>query len=166
MSASDKLGITLEVEGLAELEKAMQQFEANIQLRVISSAARASAKPVLKRAKANLQRRSSPSSGALAESLGIKKVSRRFSGNAVSYLVAPIENNKTAAAQYKAFYGRGGYGIYHGHFVEFGVPGKTRAQPYLRPAGAAAAGDSKAEFLRFLKRGVTREARKAARLSR
>jgi len=160
-------GITLKVEGLKEIELGMKQFAADVQLKILASAVRESAKPMVIAAKENLQVRENPSSGALAESIGIKKVSKRFSGGSVTYLVAPIETNKTAAAQYASFYGRGGSGIYHGHLVEYGVPSLgIKAQPFLRPAADSTAGISTQVFKTKLARGVVLAAKRAARLGK
>ena len=159
--------ISAEVSGLKELDKAIKQFNANIQLKVLAGAVRESAKPVLNRAKQNLNRISANSSGSVRESMMIKKASKKASGNSVKYFVAPNEKSLVAAATYLDYYGRGGSGIFHAQWIELGIPSRgIKARPFLRPAGDSAAGESSQSFIKGLNRGVNRETRKAARLSK
>ena len=154
-------GITAEVHGLKALQKGLEVFKADIQLKALAASLRVSAKPVAKQAESNLQRTSSASSGALAQAIKIRKLSRKRAGGTVTYHVTPNRTDKVAAAQYRDFWGRGGSGIFHAHLVEFGTK-RNRARPFLRPAIDSTESQVDNTFRTELKKRVDRAAKKAA----
>jgi len=155
-----KPAISLDVPDFAAIDAAMKELQADIQLKVMRSALRESAKPPVRAAKANLQRTGTASSDALAASIGIKKRTDRNATKTIAYLVGPIENDKGAAAQYRSFYGRGGSGIYHGHLLEFGTK-HSNERRWLRPAIDSTYQESIAVFSDQMKRKIKRAAAKA-----
>ena len=140
-----KDALTIKVDGLEELEEALKQFTDKMQNKLITSALRAAAKPVVKDAKRRAHQTSAPSSGALAESIGLKvRKSHRRGGNITGLWVAPIRNQRKALLQYLSYYGiplsgkNANSGIRHGHLVEFGhqkpFGGSVEPRAFLRPA--------------------------------
>jgi len=122
-------------------------------------------------------------SGALAESIGMRAVSKsaaRRSGVAARVEMVPVRNNRKAMAMYIAHYytARGKSvpskmvtsGIRHGHLVEFGHAARSGgfvpARPFLWPAARAQSSVYTQNFAALLEKktqaAVRREARKRA----
>ena len=161
-----KADIELKVEGLQELNRKLDQFALKTQKSMVTSALRAGAKIVQAAAKANAHKSKHPSSGALAESVGIKakRFGRGGKGSVSSLWVGALRSDKKAVAQYAGFYGKASVksingGIRHGHLVEFGTK-HQEARPWLYPA---LKGNEQAVVNRFrtvLSKRIEREVKK------
>lgn len=131
---------------LTEVNKALAIFPAKIQRSLVTSALRFAAQPLKKQMESNARRTMHPSSGALAESIGIKasRGGRKGGGIIRRIWVGPMRSDPKALLKYLSFYGKtltrssANSGIRHGHLVEFGfTAGNGRqvpAQPFIRPA--------------------------------
>lgn len=132
----------METKGLKELSAILDQFPEKMRRSHITSALRAGGKEVVSAAKSKAQQAREPSSGALAESIGIRARKSR-NGGQHRILIGPLRNDKQAFLQYLSFYGislsskNAKSGIRHGHLVEFGHSypgGSVPARPFMRPA--------------------------------
>jgi len=109
---------------------------------LLSSAMRGSAKPTIMASAKRLALKGD-GSGALSESIGIRKLSRskvKTRRVAAGIEIVPIRYNLKAISMYSNFYYPRGTsvkrfvdGIRHGHLVEFGTK-YTSARPFLWPA--------------------------------
>jgi len=136
--------LSVKIVGLSEAMERLSQLPVQMQKSAIGSSLRQAAKPIAAAMKAKAGSTGS-GSGALAESVGIRGVSKsKLKGNQVSaMLIGPLRDSPKALIKYAAYYGKtlsgklAKAGIRHGHLVEFGhsVGGtKVGARPFMRPA--------------------------------
>jgi hypothetical protein len=159
----------IKVSGLKEVEAQLLKLGSKEGTKVLRAAMLRATKPIQDQAKANAA--AIPSgSGALEKSIG-----RRFEiggrgvfgegllpnlGGKFNVVIAPLKSSRVAIALYNLFYQpkRKRRGIYHGHFVEFGIRGPARhiLQRALDSRGSQSvqslASEIKAGIERLLKR--------------
>ena len=160
---------TWKVDGLKELDKAMDELTSKMRNSFTTSALKAAAKPVIAAAKEGARKSKHPSSGALAESLGVK--AQRKGGEHISVWVGTMRENKTALQSYFSYYYAGktiplsrlANGIRHGHLIELGTARGVQKRPFLRPALDSQKGVAVSEFKRVLKRKIELQAAKSYR---
>ncbi len=160
---------TWKVDGLKYLDDALDELSLKMQVSFTTSALKAAAKPVVAAAKEGARNSKHPSSGALAESIGVK--ASKKGGEHVSVWVGAMRENKTALQSYFSYYYAGktiplsrlANGIRHGHLIELGTARGVQKRPFLRPALDSQKGVAVSEFKRVLKRKIDG---KAARLYR
>jgi hypothetical protein len=133
----------------------------------------AAVKTILQAAKANA--RAGDSSGALAESIGIRtspKGGTLRRGKVAGIYLTPLRNNPRAIALYIAHYRskrafKGIGGIRHGHLVEFGHATKNGgfvpARPFLWPAAASQSPSYRGLFAALLSKKIEAAVKRAAR---
>lgn len=139
----------VKIHGLEEAVNAMEAAfpkDTNKQRSLVNQGLRASAKEtILNEAKSRAY--SGDSSGALAESLGIRNIpKRRLKARRVAGVyIAPIRFNTKAMKMYADYYRKNSNslrkvvdGIRHGHLVEFGTR-HSAANPFLWPAAQSKA---------------------------
>ncbi|MDF2811129.1 MAG: hypothetical protein K0S56_2160 [Microvirga sp.] len=167
---------TLKVEGLAELQKGLEQFKKSTQTGVLTRVLRKAAKPIETAAKANAP----VDSGELRDSI-ITEVIRTNAGkaaytDAMRSGASRVEAGQAARAANREAAGRGASSTvrvrakaWYSHFIEWGTR-KASAHPFLGPAlrqkeGAAVksiAADLKSEIEKTAARVAKRAARKAS----
>jgi len=98
---------------MGDLLKKLRKLPSKVRDKVVVGAVRASAKPIIKEARALAPKRT----GNLAKSIGANK--RRSKGTIVHFSVSPRKGGK--------------YDGWYAHFVEFGTR-KMAPRPFLRPA--------------------------------
>jgi len=155
---------TWKVEGLKYLEDALDELSKDMKFRFTTSALKAAAKPVIAAAKEGARNNKHPSSGALAESLGVK--AQKKGGENISVWIGTMRENKTALRSYFTYYYAGktiplsrlANGIRHGHLIELGTARGVQKRPFLRPALESQAGQAVSEFKRVLKRKIDSKA--------
>lgn len=173
------LEVDAKVEGLEEAMKAMLAAFPSDERRqrgILNSSMRSAAKGTIL-ADAKRRADSGDSSGALAESLGIRSTSKKKLKTrrvVAGVEVVPVRSNMKAMAMYIQHYytARGRTapanmltsGIRHGHLVEFGSVNNT-ARPFLWPAAQsgrnAYIGRFSADLTKKTEAAVKREAKKS-----
>jgi len=162
--------VSMKVEGLNELYKKLATFEVSVTRRIVTSALREAAKPVVSAAKSNAQKTKHPSSGALAESIGIKAVrfgSGRTYKTLSSLWVGSIRNSRGAIEQYETYWGGTdvssvALGVRHGHLVELGTK-HSAPRPWLMPALKGSEGRVVSVFKQTLSKRIERQVKKMNR---
>ena len=155
----------IEVKGLKELDLALKQFSTITQGNMVTSALRAGAKPVVSKAREGALRSMHPSSGALAESIGVK--AQKKGGEHISIWVGSMrkgKEGKDALHSYVGFYGGTvstvAAGIRHGHLIELGTARGVAKRPFLRPALDGQAGAVVSEFKKKMRQLIKKETKK------
>jgi hypothetical protein len=166
----------IKVEGLRHVTDVLiNKIPAKARGNVVSGALRRAFKPMVLDAKVGAAQSKHKSSGALAQSIRIWRVSRRRRGNPKKTFmrmeIGPKRSDKRALGRYYSFYGvkevtasRLVNGIRHGHLIEYGAPGRNvKKRPFLRPAFARHGRGSIERFRKELKVAIEREARRLGR---
>ena len=163
--------LDVKVEGLAHLRDVLiDKIPAQAREKVVVSALRRSFKPMVVAAKVKAVK----TSGALAESIKLWKVSKRKkkvkSDTFATVEIGPRRSDKKALGRYLAEYRETitpkdlKLGIRHGHLVEYGVPSRgIPAQPFLRPAADSKAAAGISAFRKELGRAIDKQARRLAK---
>lgn len=122
----------IKVSGLKEVEAQLIKLGSKEGTKVLRAAMMRATKPIQDQAKANAAA-IEKGSGALEKAIG-----RRFEiqgrgvfgegllpnlGGKFNVVITPFKTSRVAIALYNLFYQRKRRGIFHGHFVEFGVRG-------------------------------------------
>jgi len=126
--------LQIKVSGLKEVEAQLLRLGSKEGTKVLRAGMMRATKPIQDEAKRNAAA-IQDGSGALERSIG-----RRFEvgtlgfvgegllpnlGGKFKVVIAPLKSSRVAVALYNLFYRRKRRGIFHGHFVEFGVRGKA-----------------------------------------
>lgn len=136
---------SVEVKGLADLDRALLQLGGVVGRRELRGSMLAAMEPMVEAARRNAI--AIAKSGALALAMGarfqVERLATGFFGRSDTVSAAvvsagPIRSDRAARAVYTVYYRRGRpgrllRGIFHGHLVEFGTR-HSPARPVLRPA--------------------------------
>ncbi|MGA0564467.1 HK97-gp10 family putative phage morphogenesis protein [Ancylobacter sp. VNQ12] len=168
---------TMKVEGLAELQRGLEQFKKSTQTGVLTRVLKRAAKPVEAAAKANAP----VDSGELRDSIATEVV--RSNAGKTAYAEAMrsgasrAEAGQAARSANREAAGRGASatvrvkaGAPHGHFTEFGTRTGTPATPFMGPAlrqntsvvTKSIAADLETEITKTARRVATRAAKKGS----
>jgi len=167
--------ITVKVEGLTHVRDLLiKHIPAKARERVLVAAMRRSFKPVADLAKSKVVK----VSGSLALGMSTWKVSQKKKKKKVdtfgSIEIGVKRSNKKALGTYLSFYSPNAIspeklrkGVYHAHFVEYGIPGYgIPARPFLRPALDSQGQAGIQNFAKELRIGIEKEAKKQAQRQR
>jgi len=145
-----------------EVQRVLRQLPAVLQHKVVTSAARASARVIAKEAKARVPVRS----GLLQRSIGVAKAKKRDTPkDMVRFYVVPktkVSISKKVLIGGKNAKLKAKMQSYHGHFVEFGTK-NMNAQPYLLPAAEATRAQVVETFQQKIHEGVEKQVKRLAR---
>lgn len=150
--------VTMKIEGIEELRRTFHLFPIRIVDKVLRSAARAAANPIVK-----ATRRFAPvRTGLLAKSIAAKVKLYKSTG-----IVVAIIGARSRKVQIASRIGgrRHGQAIYanpakYAHLVEGGVYGGKGATRFMGRGFSAGVQSARDRFIRFLRKGIEREARK------
>jgi HK97 gp10 family phage protein len=156
---------SVQVKGLAELERALVDLGGVLGQKTLRSSMLAAMRPLVEAARANAL--AIAKSGSLALAMGARfaieqravstfgfKLTDVLSAAVVS--AGPLYSDRPARAAYALYYRRGAgkrgvaAGIFHGHLIEFGTR-HSAAQPFLRPAFDATNGEVIDRFVEELR---------------
>jgi HK97 gp10 family phage protein len=142
--------IEIKVRGLAEIQRALEELGTQAANRVARSALNRAATPVVRRAKELAPTPGDSgdpyATGGLKKAI-TKRLKRQRRGSDKQAVVIGLEKPRSRIA----------------HFLEFGVPGHQRAEPYLRPALDETHGQVLQVMQDAMRAGIEREIRKLRR---
>lgn len=150
--------VDMKIEGIQELRRAFHSLPLRVVDKVLKSATRAGANPIVK-----AMRRFAPTrTGTLAKNLAVKIKLYKATGHVVAIIGARSRRVQIAS---RIGGRRHGQAIYanpakYDHLVEHGIYGGKAATHFERRSFAAGSASAREQFIRFLRRGIEREARR------
>jgi HK97 gp10 family phage protein len=141
---------TREVKGLRELRRDLKRLPKLIRNRVLHSALRAAAKPIVDSARARVPVKS----GLIRRSIVVRKTKKQYRTSRAQVSIGVEKGRRTKGSKKVDF-----SDPFYWRFVEFGTIHQA-AQPFLRPAIDAQKFATFEIFKKALKKGIEREARR------